>query len=343
MNVLDFDRDRDLLKQFLEFPQRLHASDPNWLPDPSEERLLTDGFSSSLWRNFLVLHGGEIKGRATAIINPSLRDEQDQPYGQIGFFDCMDDLSAAQLLVDGALAWLKSKLGEKATVFAPMNFDTWHPYRLRAKGFDQPTFLMEPYNPPYYPALLENLGFSAMTRYVTKTVDDLEPSLNVWREFHSRALSQGYSIRSFNLADVAAEISSVYRLSTEMFNENFYYTDISESEFRALYAGAAGRLDPDLFLFILDPQRNPVGFCFSFADHRQPKTVNVKTFGVLPHVRGEGVGAALAYEAYRRFQAKGFLRANHCLLREGNRADKFDGGLGAVTREYTLYARPTQP
>ncbi|KAA0261922.1 MAG: N-acetyltransferase [Chloroflexi bacterium] len=339
MKVLDFDFDRDLLKRFLDFPQRLYASDPNWLPDPGEERLLTDGFSSSLWRNFLVLNGNEIVGRVTAIVNPLLRDEHGQPYGQLGFFDCIDDLQAAQLMVDGALTWLRSKLGPESTIFAPMNFDTWHPYRLRAKGFDQPTFLMEPHNPAYYPTLLERLGFAPITRYVTKTVNDLEPSLSVWDEFHSRAISWGYSVRTFSPADAFGEMSLVYRLSTDMFRENYYFTDISENEFRALYAGAAGRLDPDLFLFIIDPQQNPVGLCYSFVDHRMTGTVNVKTFGVLPHVRGEGVGAALAYEVYRRFQQKGFKCVNHCLMRAGNRADKFDGGLGEVTREYTLYTR----
>ncbi len=339
MKVLDFDFDRDLLKRFLDFPQRLYASDPNWLPDPDEERLLTDGFSSSLWRNFLVLNGNEIVGRVTAIINPLLRDEHGQPYGQLGFFDCNDDLQAAQWMVDGALTWLRSKLGPKSTIFAPMNFDTWHPYRLRTKGFDQPTFLMEPCNPAYYPGMLERLGFAPITRYVTKMVNDLDPVLNVWREYHSRAISWGYSVRAFNPADASAEMSLVYRLSTDMFRENYYFTDISENEFRALYAGAAGRLDPDLLLFILDPQQNPVGLCYSFVDHRMTGTVNVKTFGVLPRVRGEGVGAALAYEVYRRFKQKGYKCVNHCMLRAGNRADKFDGGLGEVTREYTLYTR----
>ena len=339
MKVLDFNTDRELLRRFLDFPHQLYASDSNWLADPSEERLLTEGFSSATWRNFLVMHGEEVKGRVSAILNPSLLDEHGNPYGQLGFFDCVDDLQTAQTLVDAAINWLKPKLQPNAKIFAPMNFDTWHPYRLRIKGFDQPTFLMEPYNPPYYPALFEKLGFSAVTRYITKTVDDLEPSLASWREFHTRAISLGYSIRPFNIANAAKEITWVYQLSTAMFRENYYYADISESEFRALYAGTAGRLDPELFLYILDPQENPVGFCFSFTDHREPTTVNVKTFGVLPHVRGEGIGAALAYEVYKRFQTKGFSRANHCLLRAGNRADKFDGGLGEVTREYTLYSR----
>jgi GNAT superfamily N-acetyltransferase len=128
-------------------------------------------------------------------------------------------------------------------------------------------------------------------------------------------------------------------LSLSIFRENLFFTDISEAEFRALYQGAAGSLDPDLFVFLLDPSGEPIGLCFNLADHRQPKTVNVKTFGVLPEFRYEGIGAAFAYEIYSRLQAKGFVCVNHCLMRAGNRADNFDGGLGRITREYTLFTR----
>jgi hypothetical protein len=30
-------------------------------------------------------------------------------------------------------------------------------------------------------------------------------------------------------------------------------------------------------------------------------------------------------------------------MRVGNRADEFDAGLGRITREYALYARPLSP
>ena len=340
MKVVDFDFDSELLKRFLDFPRKHYASDSNWIPDPAEPRLLVDSESSpTTRRNFLVMDKDEILGRVTALINPNLCDGNNRPYAQLGFFECLDDLRAAQLLVEKAAVWLRSNLPNGASILAPMNFDTWHSYRLRTKGFNEPTIFMEPYNPPYYPTLFTTLGFNPTSRYVTKTVNDLQPLMKAWVANHDHAFSQGYRVRTFNLGEPAAELSLVYRMAQDTFRDNLFFTDIPEDEFRALYASAAGRLDPDLFLFILDPQGDPVGLCFSIADHRQPHTVNVKTFGILPHVRSEGVGAALAYEVYRRFQAKGFLRVNHCLVRAGNRADKFDGGLGEITREYTLYAR----
>lgn len=340
MKVVDFDFDSGLLERFLDFPRQHYASDSNWIPDPAEPRLLAkSGFSPTTWRNFLVINKDEILGRVTALINPHLCHAGNRPYAQLGFFECVDDLRVAQLLVEKAAVWLRSNLPNGASILAPMNFDTWHSYRLRTKGFSEPTIFMEPYNPSYYPTLMTALGFNPTSRYVTKTVNDLQSLMEAWEANHDQVFSQGYRVRSFNLSDPVTEMSLIYRLALDAFRDNLFYTDIPEDEFRALYASAAGRLDPDLFLFILDPQGEPVGLCFSIADHRRPNMVNVKTFGILPHVRSEGVGAALAYVVYQRFQAKGFLRVNHCLVRAGNRADKFDGGLGEITREYTLYAR----
>lgn len=340
MKIIDFSFDAELLKRFMDFPQELYASDLNWISDPAETRLLTDSKSRfAVWRNFLALDGNQVCGRVTAIVNPCMGDGNNH-YGQLGFFECVNDLHVAQLLIESASHWLHSSLPVDGEILAPMNFDTWHSYRFRTTGFDEPTFFMEPYNPSYYPSLFTAQGFRPISHYITKTITDLAPLLAFWKPYHHDVFAKGFTVRSFNLNTVAEEISLIYRLSLSMFRENLFFTDISEAEFRALYRGAAGSLDPDLFLFLLDPSGEPVGLCFNLADHRQPKTVNVKTFGVLPQFRYEGVGAGFAYEIYSRFQTKGFVSVNHCLMRAGNRADNFDGRLGRITRAYTLFSRP---
>jgi hypothetical protein len=335
MQVVDFDADGSLLQQFLDFPRRLHAADPNWLPDPGEARWL----AAVARRKFLVMEGDDVYGRAAVMVNPRLCDGGGRPYGQLGFFECLDDLPSARLLVDAALAWLRTDTPEVQTVLAPINFDTWHSYRLRTRGFDQPTFLMEPYNPPYYPTLFTTLGFAPVSAYLTKTVSDLLSLLTAWGPYHQEVAARGYTFRSFNPAARRDEMACLYRLSLAIFHENLFFVGISEEEFRALYEAIAAKVDPDLLVFVLNPHAEPLGFSFAVPDHRQAGTVNLKTFGILPGEYGAGVGAALACEAYRRFRAKGFTRVNHCLMRAGNRADQFDRGLGDITREYTLYAR----
>lgn len=340
MKIIDFDFDPDLLQRFLDWPRQHYAGDPNWIPDPAAAHLLSKGANpGSIWRNFLLMDAEKICGRVTALVNPRLRDDDQQPYGQLGFFECVDNPNAAQQLFGAALTWLRENAPAAQTVLAPINFDTWHAYRLRTSGFDQPTFLMEPYNHPYYPTLFAALGFTPAMTYVSKTVDNMPTLLDAWRPYYEQALAQGYTFRSFDPANVSSEMTLVYNLSVPTFRDNFFFAETPEAEFRTLYAGIAASVDPALLFFMLDSAGEPVGFSFSVPDHRQPQTVNLKTFGVMPHVRGAGVGAALAYEAYRRFQTKGYSRVNHCLMRSGNRADQFDRGLAKITREYVLYER----
>ena len=229
MRIVDFDFDSELLKQFLNFPRRHYASDPNWMPDPAETRLLSQSDSASMrWRNFLALSGEEARGRVTAIINPRLHDKNGQLYGQLGFFECVNDLSTAQALIDPAVKWLSANLTSRANVLAPMNFDTWHAYRFRTKGFDEPTFFMEPQNSSYYPALFCELGFVPTSDYVTKTVNALAPALDFWKPYHRDMLAKRFAVRPFNLGAMTEEMSLIYRLSLDMFRENLFFTDISE-------------------------------------------------------------------------------------------------------------------
>jgi ribosomal protein S18 acetylase RimI-like enzyme len=340
MKIIDFDFDSDLLQRFLDWPRQLYAGDSNWIPDPGAAHQLSGkAHPGAIWRNFLVLEDDTICGRVTAIVNPLLCDDAGRPYGQLGFFECIDDVAVAQSLVGAALAWLRENAAETQNVLAPINFDTWHGYRLRTKGFHEPTFFMEPYNPPYYSSLFDALGFAPAMTYVSKTVDNLATLMDAWRPFYFQALAQHYTFRSFNPADINAEMSLVYRLSVPTFRDNYFFADLPEAGFRALYADVARSVDPALLFFMLDAAGEAVGFSFSVPDHRDRQTVNLKTFGVMPQVRGVGMGAALAYEAYWRFQSKGYTRVNHCLMRSGNRADQFDRGLANISREYAIYVK----
>ena len=345
MRIIGFDSDPDLLQRFLAFPRLHYASDANWFPDRSEARLLDPSrlaTAGAVWHNFVAVEpdSDRIAGRITAILNQRLIDETGQPFGQLGFFECADDLPTARALVEVALAWLRVHSPSTQTVLAPMNFDTWHAYRLRVSGFDQPAFAMEPYNPPYYPALLEALGFTPHTFFVTKTVVEPASLLEAWQPHHTAALARGFAFRPLNPAVLAEELSLIYRLSLAVFGDNLFFAHIPEAEFASLYAGAGATLEPEMFLFVLDSAGEPAGFSFSFPDQRRRDTANLKTFGVLPRWRNIGLGVALAHEVYQRLVRKGFARINHCLMREGNRADQFDRGAAAVTRRYALYSQP---
>ncbi len=101
---------------------------------------------------------GRLIGRIAAFVNKKYKNKGDDvPVGGIGFFDCINDQSAANLLFDTAKQWLANK-GMEA-MDGPINFgerDRW--WGLVVEGFQEPMYCMN-YNYPYYEALFENYGF----------------------------------------------------------------------------------------------------------------------------------------------------------------------------------------
>ncbi|MFM7671665.1 MAG: hypothetical protein ACKO6Q_03600 [Bacteroidota bacterium] len=97
-------------------------------------------------------------GRIAAFVNKKYRNKSDEmPVGGIGFFDCIHDQTAADMLFDVAKHWLMQR-GMEA-MDGPINFgerDRW--WGLIVEGFQSPLYGMN-YNPPYYQELFERYGF----------------------------------------------------------------------------------------------------------------------------------------------------------------------------------------
>jgi GNAT superfamily N-acetyltransferase len=297
--------------------------------------------------------------RVMARVSPVLCDGDKHPLGMLSFFEATDDTQAVGDMFSGAFAWLRRR-GVK-TVVGPIDGDTWHKYRLNLGPFDSPPFLMEPYNPPYYPGLWQATGFTVLESYYSKVVTDLDAAVAATQKIADRAARHGYTLRAIRMEAFDEELSILHDLTCRIFAKNCLYTDISLDEFRNLYLGSRGILDPDLVLFARSPDGRDIGFVFAFPDFadavsamggrgnlaarlafllkriRRPAAMNVKTLGVIPEFQRTGVALMLMNRIYSLCRDKGYHRANLCLIREGNPSGRLDGDAGAVFRRYALY------
>ena len=102
---------------------------------------------------------GKLIGRIAAFVNKKYKNKDDDiPVGGIGFFDCINDQNAADMLFDVAKHWLMQR-GMQA-MDGPINFgerDRW--WGLVVKGNDIPPMYCMNFNSPYYVTLFENYGF----------------------------------------------------------------------------------------------------------------------------------------------------------------------------------------
>ncbi|WP_035567246.1 hypothetical protein [Hymenobacter sp. IS2118] len=179
--------DARLARQFITLPARLHGAVPQYINplenevevvfDPAKNPRFTNG-EAARW--VLTDAAGTVIGRVAAFLNRDAVDVQnsDLPTGGLGFFECIDDQSAANQLLDAGRKWLAAR-GMQA-MDGPINFGERDRFwGLLIDGFDRaPNYGMF-WHPPYYQALFEQYGFQLYFKQYTcyrTTAAPLHPS-----------------------------------------------------------------------------------------------------------------------------------------------------------------------
>ena len=157
--------DKKTAKEFLQVNIEINKGNPNYIRpldkdihevfDPKKNKAFRQG---ETMRWILKNSRGKLIGRIAAFTNKKYKNKGDEgPVGGIGFFECLHDQAAADMLFDVARHWLLQK-GMQA-MDGPINFgerDRW--WGLLVEGFDPPIYCLN-YNPSYYRQLFESYGF----------------------------------------------------------------------------------------------------------------------------------------------------------------------------------------
>jgi len=205
---------------FLSIPLMIYAKDPNWIRplnkdildvfDPKKNKAFRFG-KATRW--ILQDNAGKSIGRIAAFANDKYKNKGDDiPVGGVGFFECINDQSAANLLFDTAKNWLQQQ--GKEAMDGPINFgerDRW--WGLVTKGYMEPLYCMN-YNPLYYVNLFEQYGFKV---FFEQVCFDMEPKKKLTQKIWERhdelskdaAFSSSY-IRKNELEKFANDFAIVY-------------------------------------------------------------------------------------------------------------------------------------
>jgi hypothetical protein len=157
--------DERLARRFLMVNVTINKNDPNYIRPLDKD--INDVFDKR--KNKTLRHGeitrwilddadGNPIGRIAAFVNKKYKNRGDDlPIGGVGFFECINNQEAADMLFDVAKHWLIQR-GMEA-MDGPINCgerDRW--WGLLVEGFTPPPYCLN-YNPPYYKALFESYGF----------------------------------------------------------------------------------------------------------------------------------------------------------------------------------------
>lgn len=344
----------EVLSAFLNLPHTI-LNRPHFVaPLQAGQRLLLEP-NSPFWtqrkgRLFLVQDGTEW-GRCAAFVEES--------GACIGYFEATSPTPGAQVLAQ-AEGWLHEQ--GATTLRGPMNGSTWYPYRFRLPGSPIKPFLLEPYNPDWYPQLWEEQGWQTVKTYST-----LQVSSQLWLPSPRQKQLQdykdaGYSFRMAKMNQWERETACLHRLSLQIFQANAFYTPLAYPEFQLLYQGAKALIKPENLLYSLDPKGNEIGFLFTYPENSvkisqlkgrkslfsllqylgtpsNRETMVFKTIGVVPALRRVRPGAALLARAEEIFLNQGFSQGLHALMSDDNLSQSFAGSDDLPRARYALFQK----
>lgn len=216
-------------REFLDVATEIYKDDNFWVCpldkdveavfDPDKNNFHSHG---TCIRWILKSDEGKLIGRIAAFINENKAWQPEQPTGGIGFFECINDREAANLLFDTARNWL-SERGMKA-MDGPINFgenDSF--WGLLIEGFTTPSYGMN-YHHPYYKKLFEDYGFYVLYEQITNHLEVKKPFPERFTKIAEWVANKpGYTFRHLELSKLgnfADDFAEIYNDAWRDF-ENF--------------------------------------------------------------------------------------------------------------------------
>ncbi|MFL5786565.1 MAG: hypothetical protein ACJ748_00810 [Flavisolibacter sp.] len=309
---------------------------------------------------------GELIGRIAAFTNKKYKNKGDDvKVGGIGFFDCINDQKAADMLFNVGKHWLLQQ-GMEA-MDGPINFgerDKW--WGLVVEGFHEPLYGMN-YNQPYYQRLFEQYGFRTFFQQICLGMDPKERLTDKIKQRH--AVYEGNPeftalyIKKSQLEKYAEDFASVYNAA---WAGHGGLKEIKKDQVVLMFKKMKPVMDERLIWFAYHKEK-PIAIFINIPDLNQWfKYLNGKfdllhklkflwvkrtrpckkftglVFGIVPEFQGKGIDAFIIGEADKVVKRRDFLYTEYEMQWIGDFNPKMLNvalGIGtvSVSRKLTTY------
>ena len=333
-------RNKAQARRFVDFHYRLYAGQPNWVPPfRTDIFLMLNKDKHPFYEHsdadfFLAERDGEVVGRIAALENRPFNKYHGTRQASFYLFDVIDDLEVATALFERVFEWARGR-GLNALV-GPKGFSAFDGYGIQVEGFEHRQMMnMMNYNFPYYPRLMESLGFEKevdfVSCYLSAEAFHLDP--RIYRIAERARKRSGLEVRQFDTKKAlrvwAERIGKTYN---DTFVENWEYYPLTEREIKFLVDNLMLVANPKLIKLVTRGE-DVVGFLFGFPDvsaamqrakgrlypwnivdllleMRRTKWVSLNGAGILPRYQGRGGNALLYVEMEKTVRDFGFLHAD---------------------------------
>ena len=333
------------LMAFIRFPWKIYKGNPYWVPPLIKDQLQKFSPQHPFRSHaemvlFLAYQGGERVGRIAGIIDHHYNEFHQEKAGFFGFFESIQDEEVAGNLLSKVRNCLNEHGIEK--MMGPMNPSTNDECGVLIDAFESSPCLMMPYNPPYYPALLEGWGLKKVmdlyAYWLEKTVFNYGRLNRITERILKR--EPQLSVRPLNLRRFDEELKIIKDIYNHSWSKNWGFVPMTEEEMDDLAKNLKPLVVPDLILFAYHGEE-PVGFSAALPDFnlvlkhlngkmgplgllkflyfsRKIKTVRIMLLGVKHSFQKRGVEGLLYIETFKRGTRKGYPQGECSWILENN-------------------------
>jgi GNAT superfamily N-acetyltransferase len=316
-------KSKSAAKRFLDAARILNQDDPLWVcPLDSVINSIFDPKKNDYYRNgksirwILLDSEDQLIGRVAAFFNRDKAMRYDPPAGGMGFFECIDQQQAADVLFDACINWLKDQ--GMGAMDGPVNFGENDSYwGLLIKGFTQPAFGMN-YNPPYYKTLFENYGFKPFFEQESKHIDLTKAfPERFWKIAEWVIKRNSYTFEHFRKSKIKKYAADVVSIYNEAWVHHEHFSPLNIDKVLKSFNEARSFIVEE-FIWFAYHEGKPIGFLVMLPDINQvlklfngkmnawdqirfyfltkSKRINrsrITILGVVPKYQGKGVESAI--------------------------------------------------
>lgn len=324
----------DTRKWFHQVPRLIYKDDKNWAApfDAMVENTFNPAknpsFKGGEAQRWVLLDGsGNLLGRVAAFVNYEKAKTYEQPTGGCGFFECLDNQEAANILFDAAREWLNVR-GMEA-MDGPVNFgENYMNWGLLVEGFMPQGYGM-PYNPPYYLKLFENYGFRLFFKQFSYHLDYTMPfPERFWKIAGWVAQKPDYSFRHFEFREAERFIKDFCHVYDEAWRFHGHFKPLDPQDLRDFITDAKPVLDPEMIwfayykeepiaLFVMMPDINQIFrrlngrlnllTMLRFLYYKRRRVMNrtrILIMGVIPKYQRSGIESAIFWHQDKLMKKK---------------------------------------
>ena len=309
--VISFSENQD----FLNFPKKLYKNNPDWVCPLDKD--IEEIFDPSLNRNFengeakrwlLLDDSGKIIGRIAAFYTHKSLVQPDIKSGGIGFFECIHDQHAANILFDKAKTWLQ-EIGFEA-MDGPINFGERDKFwGLLVQGFKNPSY-QENFNFPYYRELFETYGFKQIFEQTTSEINfDLFKKDRLEKPYDRVSKNPAYSFEHFKMNQLEKFSSDFIEIYNKAWEKRIDFEPLTQKRMETTLHSIKPILIEEGIWFAY-ANNEPAGFFVNVIDVNQIfkhlngkldlwgkiKFVWFKKFGNVNRIRGIVFGVVPKYQ-----------------------------------------------